>query len=40
VLEVGEVLVLEPVPHGERSDTPTGKLLDAAVERAGGEGML
>jgi hypothetical protein len=39
-LEVGEVLVLEPVPHGKRSETPTGKLVDAAAKRAGTEGLL
>jgi hypothetical protein len=29
LLEVGEVLVVDPAPHGERTETPGGALLEA-----------
>jgi hypothetical protein len=40
LLEVGEVLRLEPVPHGKRTSTPAGKLIELATRRASGEGIL
>lgn len=40
LIEVGEVLRVDPAPHGSRSAAPTGKLVDLATHRAGGEGVL
>jgi hypothetical protein len=40
LIEVGEVLRVDPVPHGTRTATPTGKLVEVATRRAGGEGLL
>lgn len=40
LIEVGEVLRVDPAPHGARSAAPTGKLVDLATRRAGGEGVL
>jgi hypothetical protein len=40
LLEVGEVLRLEPIPHGDRGHTPGGKLVESVTKRAGGEGLL
>ncbi|WP_037141421.1 hypothetical protein [Rhodococcoides fascians] len=40
LIEVGEVLRVDPAPHGTRSATPTGKLIELATRRAGGEGLL
>lgn len=40
LIEVGEVLRINPTPHGARSAAPTGKLVDLATRRAGGEGVL
>jgi hypothetical protein len=40
LIEVGEVLRLEPQPHGPRPDTPQGGLIDGADERAAKEGVL
>jgi hypothetical protein len=40
LIEVGEVLKVDPVPHGKRSHTPTGMVLEAATKRAGKEGIL
>ena len=40
LVEVGEVLRVDPTPHGHRPPTPTGKLVDVATRRAGGEGVL
>lgn len=40
LIEVGEVLRIDPTPHGTRSATPTGKLVELATRRAGGEGLL
>jgi hypothetical protein len=40
LIEVGEVLRVDPTPHGHRPPTPTGKLVDLATQRAGGEGVL
>src|SRR3954470_14477682 len=39
-LEVGEVLRVDPVPHGERKPTRTGKLIEEAAKRAGGGGIV
>jgi hypothetical protein len=39
LLEVGEVLRLEPIPHGDRGHTPGGKLVETVAKRAGGEGL-
>jgi hypothetical protein len=40
LIEVGEVLRVDPTPHGRRPPTPTGALVEAATKRAGGEGLL
>ncbi len=40
LVEVGEVLRVEPQPHGERKATPQGSLLDGVVRHARGEGVL
>ncbi|SDD64623.1 SRPBCC family protein [Auraticoccus monumenti] len=40
LLEVGEVLVVDPAPHGPRSATPGGALLEKVTERADEEGRL
>jgi hypothetical protein len=40
LIEVGEVLRVDPTPHGKRGHTPVGKLIGAATKRAGGEGLL
>ncbi len=40
LIEVGEVLRVDPTPHGRRTATPTGALVEAATKRAGGEGVL
>ncbi len=40
LLEVGEVLRVDPAPHGKRTQTPAGKLIDLATKRAPGEGVL
>lgn len=40
LLEVGEVLSVDGQPAGKRSPTPTGKLVEAAAQRAGGEGLV
>ncbi|WP_392467207.1 hypothetical protein ACF3NS_00290 [Arsenicicoccus cauae] len=40
LVEVGEVLRVDPTPHGHRSSTPTGKLIEVVTRRAGGEGVL
>jgi hypothetical protein len=34
VIEVGEVLRVDPVPHGERKPTPQGALLEKAAAEA------
>ena len=34
LVEVGEVLAVDPAPHGERTETPTGKLLEAWTRAA------
>jgi hypothetical protein len=36
VIEVGEVLRVDPVPHGPRGHNPAGKAVDAVTRRAGG----
>lgn len=40
LVEVGEVLRMDPRPHGERADTPGGRLLDGAVAASRREGVL
>lgn len=40
LIEVGELLRVDPMPHGRRTLTPTGAVVDAATRRAGGEGVL
>lgn len=40
LIEVGEVLKVDPAPHGKRRHTPGGLLLEAATRRAGKEGVL
>jgi hypothetical protein len=40
LIEVGEVLRVDPTPHGRRSPTPTGAIVEAATKRTGGEGLL
>jgi hypothetical protein len=40
LLETGEVLRMDPRPHGHRAQTPGGRLLDGAVARAKKEGVL
>jgi uncharacterized membrane protein len=38
LIEVGEVLRVDPAPHGARGEGPGGKLVALATRRAGGEG--
>ena len=40
LVEVGEVLAVDPTPHGRRSATPMGVALEAATRRADREGVL
>jgi hypothetical protein len=40
LIEVGEVLRVDPTPHGHRTATPTGELVEVATSRAPGEGVL
>lgn len=40
LLEAGEILRDEPMPHGKRPSTPTGKLVDEWEKRAQGGGYL
>ena len=40
LIEVGEVLRVDPTPHGRRNPTPAGAVVEAATKRAGGEGVL
>lgn len=40
LIEVGEVLRVNPVPHGRRPATPWGKVVDLLAERAPREGLL
>jgi hypothetical protein len=40
LIEVGEVLRVEPQPHGRRKPTPQGFLLDGVVRHARGQGVL
>lgn len=40
VVEAGEVLRMDPRPHGKRKATPTGLLVDVAEHRARGVGVL
>ena len=40
LIEVGEVLVVDPAPHGKRNATPVGAALEAATKRAPKGGVL
>jgi hypothetical protein len=40
LLEVGEVLRVDPVPHGKREPTPQGELLEEAAAQAPKGGVL
>jgi hypothetical protein len=40
LIEVGEVLRVDPTPHGRRTPTPTGAIVKLATKRAAGEGVL
>jgi hypothetical protein len=40
LIEVGEVLRVDPQSAGYRPPTPAGKVLEAVTRRAGGEGVL
>jgi hypothetical protein len=40
LLEVGEVLRVDPVPHGRREPTPQGEMLEEAAAQAPKEGVL
>lgn len=40
LIEVGEVLAVDPAPHGERTATPPGKLLEAWTKVAPKGGVL
>jgi hypothetical protein len=40
LIEVGEVLRVDPAPHGRRTLTPGGVIVDLATKRAPGEGIL
>ncbi|MCY1694293.1 hypothetical protein [Curtobacterium sp. SL109] len=40
LIEVGEVLRVDPVPHGLRAATPTGALVELATARSNEEGTL
>jgi hypothetical protein len=40
LIETGEVLRVDPVPHGKRPPTPAGWLVELATKRARGEGVL
>jgi hypothetical protein len=40
LIEVGEILRMDPRPAGQRTLTPGGKLLDAVTKRARAEGVL
>ena len=40
LIEVGEVLRVDPAPHGHRSPTPQGEALEGMTREAGKEGVL
>jgi len=40
LIEVGEVLRVDPAPHGRRTATPTGALVELATARSNEEGTL
>jgi hypothetical protein len=40
LIEVGEVLAVDPVPHGKRNATPAGAALEAVAKRAPKGGVL
>lgn len=40
LLEVGEVLQMDPRAHGARSATPSGALMDSIAGKSGGKGIL
>jgi hypothetical protein len=40
LIEVGEVLRVDPAPHGRRSPSPLGAIVEGATRRADREGLL
>ena len=40
MIEVGEVLRVDPTPHGRRTPTPTGAFVELMTSRANKEGLL
>lgn len=40
MIEAGEVLRVDPTPHGRRKASPAGAIVEAATRRAAGEGVL
>jgi hypothetical protein len=40
LIEVGEVLRVDPAPHGRRSPSPLGAIVEGATRRADKEGLL
>ncbi len=40
LIEVGEVIRLDPKPEGHRKNTPFGAIVDMGAKRSGGEGVL
>jgi hypothetical protein len=40
LIEVGEVLAVDPTPHGKRSATPAGAVVEAVAKRASKGGVL
>ena len=40
LIEVGEVLRVNPAPHGHRPPTPPGQLIDLLAKRAPAEGLV
>jgi hypothetical protein len=40
LIEVGEILRVDPTPHGRRKATPMGALVDFATDRGNEEGLL
>ena len=40
LIEVGEVLAVDPAPHGKRNATPAGAALEAVTKRAPKGGVL
>jgi hypothetical protein len=40
LIEVGEVLAVDPAPHGKRTGTPGGAVLEKVTDKADEEGVL